>query len=180
MYRLNSNLNLLYYINKSKSNFLCISTSLYLKIFQFAHDNHAHNNIVKSLNKIKRNAYIFKLKKTLQLYINNYFACQLFKFFRRLSYESLYSIETYKKKFFELFINFIVELSKTSKKYNCFDIVIDKFFKYVCLLLEKKTWKAKKWANLYYCEVYRYWNISAKIIIDRDLQFINNFWIRVF
>ena len=83
-YRLNSKTGLLYFVNKPDPDRLCIPAKLHQEISQFAHEYHAHEGIAKSWNRIRRSAYIFKLRKALQTYIESCFACQLCKPHRQL------------------------------------------------------------------------------------------------
>ena len=83
-YRLNSKTGLLYFVNKPDPDRLFIPAKLHQKISQFAHEYHRHEGIAKSLNRIRRCAYIFKLRKALQTYIESCPACQLSKPHRQL------------------------------------------------------------------------------------------------
>ena len=136
-----------YFVNRLESNRVCISIFLHFQLFQYAHDNHAHDKFNRFLYRLKQNAYIFKMKKLFQKYINNCFVCQLSKFFKKLSYDQLHSIEIFDEFLIELFMNFIMRLFMTSNDFNCFFTVTDRFFKYVKLIFDRENWNAKKWAN---------------------------------
>ena len=70
-YRLNINSNLFYFINRFESNRVCILIFLHFQLFQYVHDNHAYNKFNRFLYRFKQNAYIFKMKKLFQKYIND-------------------------------------------------------------------------------------------------------------
>ena len=80
----------------------------------------------------------------------------------------------------KLNLNFIVALSMISEKNNIIFIVIDRFFKWIKIVSESKTLSAKKWKKFYWQYVIKNWNISAKLINDRDSKFISDFWKIVF
>ena len=175
-YRLDMKIDFLYFVNKSKSNRVCISIILHRQLFHFAHDSYVHNDINRFLNWLKFNAYMSKMKKFLKTYIDDCLTCQLSKFFRQLFFNQLHFVEIYKKSFVELFMNFIVELSMTSNEYNCLFTMTNRFFKYVRLILEKKIWNAKEWVNQYHQHIYRFWKLSTRIITNRNSRFVNDFW----
>ena len=176
LYKLNQNIEFFYFVNKSNSNRVCISKSFYKNVFKFTHDNHAHDDIEKSLNRLRQFVYMSKMKNRLKKYIDECSTCQLFKSFKQLFYEQLHSIEISKEFFFELSMNFVVELSMTSKNYNALVIVICRYFKYVRLISDKKNWTTKRWTQKYYKKIYRTWNLFVRIVTNRNFKFINDFW----
>lgn len=179
-YRLDLDSGLLYFVNKPEPDRICIPANLQLQLFQFAHDNHAHGGINRSLNRIRRSAYIPKLKKHLQTYIDGCPACQLSKPSRQLPYGQLHPIETHKEPLAELSMDFIVGLPVTPEGFNCLATVTDRFSKYIRLIPGKETWGAKEWADEYYHQIFRYWGLPARIITDRDPRFTSNFWTCLF
>ena len=173
---MNQNIEFFYFVNKSESNRVCISKSLYKNVFKFAHDNHVHDDIEKSLNRLRQSIYMSKMKNRLKKYIDECSTCQLFKSFKQLFYEQLHSIEISKEFLFELSMNFVVELSMTSKSYNAFVIVICRYFKYVRLISDKENWTTERWTQKYHKKIYRTWNLFVRIVTNRNFKFINDFW----
>ena len=121
-----------------------------------------------------------KMKNKFKNYINVCSTCQLFKFFRQFFYDKFHSIEIFQKSLIELFMNFIIDLFMTSNKYNSLITIIDRFNKYVRLISKKKIWFTKKWIEIYHDFIFRFWNLSIRIIIDRNFKFINEFWTILF
>ena len=62
-YKLNINIDLLYFVNKSKSNRFCVFVNLQFQFFEFVHDNHVHDDINRFLQKFKRDVYMSKMRK---------------------------------------------------------------------------------------------------------------------
>ena len=149
-------------------------------MFQYAHDNHAHDDFNRSLYRLKQSAYILKLKKLFQTYINDCSVCQLSKSFRKLPYGQLHPIEIFNELLIELSMNFIMKLLITSNDFNCFFTITDRFFKYVKLIFDRENWGVKKWADQYHRHIYSFWKLSARIIFDRDSRYISDFWITLF
>ena len=98
-YRFNQNIEFFYFVNKFEFDKICISKFFYKNVFKFVHDNHVHDEINKSLNRLRQFVYMSKMKNKLKKYIDECSICQLFKFFKQLFYEQLHFIEFFKKKF---------------------------------------------------------------------------------
>ena len=171
---------MLYFVNRFESDRVCISIFLHFRLFQYAHDNHVHDDFNRSLYRFKQSAYIFKLRKLFQTYINGCSVCQLSKFFRKLSYDQLHFIEIFDELLVELFMNFIMRLFMTSNGFNCLFTITDRFFKYVRFIFDRKNWRVKKWANQYHRHIYNFWKLFARMIFDRDSRYISDFWITFF
>ena len=143
-YRLDIDNDLLYLINRLSLDRVCISTVLKRNVMKFAHDtNHAHENIHRILNRIKASTYFSKMRKKMLVYVESCLVRQLFKFNRKSSYEQLNFIEITIEFLAKLNMNFIVELSMISTKYNFLLIVIDRFSKYVRLIVDRENWSIK-------------------------------------
>ena len=48
------------------------------------------------------------------------------------------------------------------------------------LISKKEIWFTKKWIEIYHDFIFRFWNLSIRIIIDRNFKFINEFWTILF
>ena len=68
----------------------------------------------------------------------------LFKFSRKFFYEQLNLIEITIQLLAKLNKNFIVELFMISTKHNFLLIVIDRFSKYVRLIVDRENWSIKQ------------------------------------
>ena len=77
-------------------------------------------------------------------------------------------------------MDFIVKLLKsedisTKIKYNSILIVVNKFTKYIYLILYNEGFTAKQIVYIVLDRIVRHHDISESIILDRDKIFINNF-----
>ena len=179
-YRLDPDSGLLYMVNKSGPDRMCISKKKTQELLQFAHDNQAHGGIHRTYDRLRLSIYFPKMRKTIQEYIDGCPACQLLKPTRLLSYGQLQSIPSTGEPLEVLSIDFIVALPMTGAEHNCLMTVTDKFSKFVQLLPGKETYTAKDWAERYFDTVYRNWGIPHKIISDRDPKFTSEFWQALF
>lgn len=110
-YRLNVDTRLLYLINKSNLDRVCILEILKSKMLEFAHDNYAHEDHHRTLDRLKTTCYFFKMKSKIHAYIDDCSIYQLSKSSRKLSYEQLNLVETIAISLSQLSMNFIVALS---------------------------------------------------------------------
>ena len=114
------------------------------------------------------------------VYVESCFACQLFKSSRKSSYEQLNLIEITIQLLTELNMNFIVELFMISAKHNSFLTIIDRSSKYVRLIVDRENWSIKQWVEKYHRELYRHWDLSSRIVSNRDFKFTSDFWTTLF
>ena len=143
-YKFDIDSDLLYLINRLNFDRVCISIVLKRDVIKFAHDNHAHEDIHRILNRIKASTYFSKMRKKMLVYVESCLVCQLFKFSRKLSYEQLNLIEITIQILTKLNMNFIIELFMISTKHNFLLIVIDRFSKYVRLIVDRENWSIKQ------------------------------------
>ena len=92
-YRINFDFELLYFVNKSNLNRICILANLKKKILKFVYDNYVYENFHRTIDRLRSSTYFFKIRKKVRNYIENCSTCQLSKSNRRFSYEELHSIE---------------------------------------------------------------------------------------
>ena len=174
-YRLDIDNDLLYLINRLSFDWVCISIVLKRNVMKFAHDNHAHEDIHRILNRIKVSTYFSKMRKKMLIYVESCLVCQLFKFSRKSLYEQLNLIEITIQFLAKLNMNFIVELSMISTEHNSFLTIIDRFSKYVRLIVDRENWSIKQWVEKYHRELYRHWDLFSRIVSNRDSKFTSDF-----
>ena len=138
-YKLNIDSDLLYLVNRLNFDRVCISTVLKRDVMKFVHDNHAHEDIHRILNRIKASTYFLKMRKKMLIYVENCLVCQLFKFSRKSFYEQLNLIEITIQFLAKLNMNFIVELSMISTEHNSLLTIIDRFSKYVRQIVDREN-----------------------------------------
>ena len=83
--------------------------------------------------------------------------------------------------FYTITIDFILGLPKSKEGYNSIILVTYKFSKKVTLILGKKTWIAKQWAEaLLNCLWLVDWGLPKVILFDQDRKFLSEFWSTLF
>ena len=179
-YRFDIDNDLLYLVNRFSFDRVCISTALKRDVMKFVHDNHAHEDIHRILNHIKASTYFSKMKKKTLVYVESCLVCQLFKSSRKSLYEQLNLIEITIQFLVEFNMNFIVELSMISTEHNSLLTIIDRFSKYVRLIVDREDWSIKQWVEKYHRELYRHWDLFSRIVSNRDFKFTSDFWTTLF
>ena len=106
---------------------------------KFAHDNHAHEDIHRILNRIKASTYFSKMRKKILVYVESCLVYQLFKFNRKSLYKQLNFIKITIQLLAKLNMNFIVEFFMILAEYNSFLTIIDRFSKYVRLIVDREN-----------------------------------------
>ena len=170
---------LLYHKSNDKLR-LCISAAVEKNIFQIAHDNSQHAEIIRSYVRIFDSVYIFKLSKKLRKYITHCSICQFNQTKRHKIYEELLSIICSSILFHIIVMNFILTISEKND-FNTLLTIICKYSKRITIISEKVTYNAKNWAN---CTLNKLltadWELSTAIISNRDFKFIFEFWQQFF
>jgi hypothetical protein len=133
-YRLNLESNLLYFIEITSSDRLCIFEKLSKDILFHAHDRNAHDKIHRIYDFLRKSVFISKMKKRVKKYVTACSFCQIFKDSTQKSYEKLQFISIFQEFFFEMSLNFIIKLFMIIKKNNAFLTITNRFSKYVKLI----------------------------------------------
>jgi hypothetical protein len=170
---------LIYHLNRfiSKAR-LCISRSLIKKIFRMTHDDFMHVDFHRAHVIIFETLYIRRLAHYLRQYIAYCFQCLLNQTKRHRSYDSFYSISTFKISFYTITMNFILTLSSFDwRKYDIMLTVIDKFFKTKLLISDLNNWKANDWVTALwkYLQLFN-WDLFRVIIFDKNAKFRFDMW----
>jgi hypothetical protein len=156
---------------------LCIFANCETNVFKLAHDQNNHFEHNKIYIKLIDRVYISKLSRNIRQYIKHCSTCELNQIKRHLTYEELVSISK-NISFQTLAMNFISTLSNNM---NTALIVTCKAFKKITIILEKFTWTVFNWAETLFDRlIIANWNISKRIISDRNLKFISKFWTIIF
>ncbi len=133
-YRLNLESKLLYLIEITNFDRLCIFEKLNKNILFHAHDRNAHDEIHRIYDFLRRSAFISKMRKRVKKYVTACSSCQIFKDSTQKSYEKLQFISISQKFLFEMSLNFIVELFMIIKENNALLTITNRFSKYVKLI----------------------------------------------
>jgi hypothetical protein len=179
-YRLNLESKLLYLIEITSSDRLCIFEKLNKDILFHAHDRNAHVEIHRIYDFLRRSAFISEMRKRVKEYVTACSSCQIFKDSIQKSYEKLQFISISQEFLFEMSLNFIVNLLMIIKENNAFLTITNRFSKYVKLISETENSSAAAWVERYWEFVYRSWEVSHRIVFDRDSKFTFEFWRELF
>ena len=81
----------------------------------------------------------------------------------------------------DMLIDFIIKLPKskdpvTAITYNSIMVIVDRFTKYLIVVLFKKTHTAEQLGHLLLDRLVRDYRVLIMIITDRDKLFISNYW----
>ena len=173
---------LIYYASNENKKRLCVSIAMKQEIFKITHDLNNHDDFHRIYDKIVNSMYFKQFTKRLRNYIKHCSKCQLNQIKRHLLYESLQFIITSTISFHTLIIDFILKLSfMNSNDMNCIMTMTNKFTKKCMTLFDKIIHNAKDWINVLITTlITRDWNISRKIINDRDRKFMSLFWQIIF
>ncbi len=137
-YQLNANIELLYLINKLNLDRVYISKLLEKKVLEFAHDNYVHDGHHRTLDRLKIVCYFLKIRSKIHAYIDKCLVYQLSKPSRRLLDDQLNFIETTTISLSQLAMDFVVALLMITQENNSLLTIIDRFSKYIRLILDKK------------------------------------------
>ncbi len=163
-----------------KKDLLWVSENMNTKLLQEVHDqssiSHFDNKWI--INLVQRFYYWSDHQATIRQYIWNYHACQRSKISRDSINELHHSLSISQKRWKDIIMNFIIELS-LSESYNVICIII------CCLIKEHHYvlchWKDNDisveetvWIMLW--NVYRLHDLLSSIVSNRDSQFIFIMW----
>ena len=179
-YRLDIDSQLLYMLERSAPDRLCIPEKLVRQILEYGHDHHAHGGIHRTYDRLRSSVYFPKMRKVIQSYIEGCPACQLSKPSRQLPYGQLQPIGDSQQPLEVLSMDFVVGLPLTADGNNCLLNVTDKFAKFVRLIPGNEKDSAEVWATRYFDHIYRFWGIPSRLISDRDPKFTSVFWKTLF
>jgi hypothetical protein len=179
-YRLNFESNLLYFIEITSSDRLCILEKLSKNILFHAHDRNAHDEIHRIYDFLRRSAFISKMKKRVKDYVIACSSCQIFKNSTQKSYEKLQFISIFLKFLFEMSLNFIVKLFMIIKEHNALLTIMNRFSKYVKLISKIENFSTAAWIERYWKFVYKSWKVSHRIVFDKNSKFTSEFWRKLF
>jgi hypothetical protein len=179
-YRLNLESKLLYLIEITNFDRLCIFEKLNKNILFHAHDRNAHDEIHRIYDFLRRSAFISKMRKRVKKYVTACSSCQIFKDSTQKSYEKLQFISISQKFLFEMSLNFIVELFMIIKENNALLTITNRFSKYVKLISKIENSSAAAWVEQYWEFVYKSWRVFHRIVFDKDSKFTFEFWRELF
>ncbi len=153
---------------------------LQMNLIREMHDQSSvdHSDILRTVKVIKRNYYWSFMRKTINQYIWNCYICQRLKISRNKSNNLLQSLSISEQRWQDIAINFIINLSDSSK-YNAILTIICRLLKerhYISCIIDDEDITVEKTAEMLTQWIYWTHDLLSFIVSDRDLQFIFILW----
>ncbi len=163
-----------------RKDLLWISENMHTKLLQEVHDQSSifHLNNKWIIDLVQHFYYWSDHQATIQWYIWNYHACQRSKVFRNSINELHHSLSILQKRWKDITMNFITELS-LSEDYNIICTIICHFIKehhYVFCHWEDDDISVEETVWIMLWNVYWLHNLLSSIVSNRDSQFIFIMW----
>ena len=159
---------------------LCISITIISNILTTIYDE-SHVEFARCYEKIASSYYIQNLSRYLRDFLKHCFKCQMFQIRRHRSYDSLQFIFTSSILFHTITIDFVLILSSSLKKLNCFMFVNCKYFKRILTILNKIIYIVVQWEHALLNRLNIVdWRLSKTIIFDCDRKFLFDMWTIMF
>ncbi len=156
------------------------SDKLCLCIIQLIHDSVINDHLERAKNYelINQVYWWSNIYKYVQHFIWNCHVCTRFKLFRQWTQEWLCFLSIFKRRWCDIFINYVNSLSLSifmSITYKYVLVFIDYFIKIRHLVLITSM-KVEEVINCFYAHVWKYHDLLEFFISDRDTQFIFDAW----
>ncbi len=159
---------------------LWISENMHTKLLQEVHDQSSisHFDNKRIIDLVQRFYYWSDHRATIQRYIRNCHACQRSKVSRNSINELHHSLSISQKRWKDIAMNFITELS-LSEDYNVICTIICRLIKerhYVFCHWEDDDISVEETVWIMLWNVYRLHDLLSSIVSNRDSQFILTMW----
>ncbi len=163
-----------------RKDLLWVSENMHTKLLKKIHDQSfiSHSDNQRTTDLVQRFYYWSDHRATIKRYIRNCHACQQSKTSRNSINELLHSLLISQKRWKDIIMNFITELS-LSKDYNVICTII-------CYLIKKRHYVFCHWEDedisveetvwIMLWNVYRLHDLLSFIVSNRDSQFISTMW----
>ncbi len=163
-----------------RKDLLWISEKMHMKLLKKIHDQSFifHSDNQRTINLVQRFYYWSDHQATIKCYIWNCHICQRSKTSRNNINELLHSFLISQKRWKDIVMNFITELS-LSKDYNIICTII-------CCLIKKRHYVFCHWEDddisveemiwIMLWNIYQLHDLSSSIVSNRDFQFIFTMW----
>ena len=121
------------------------------------------------------------MRQRIKTYIKKCFNCQQNKHVIHVKYNEIQYMKSLKSSWDEVFMNFIIKLSKSKnstneKAYDAIFVIIDRLIKYCHIIFFKKIYNVEQLKYIVLNRLIRYQEISKELINDKDKLFIFNYW----
>ncbi len=163
-----------------KKDLLWVSENMHTKLLQEVHNQSliSHLDNRRIIDLVQRFYYWSDHRATIQWYIQNCHACQRSKVFRDSINELQHSFLISQKRWKDIAMNFITELS-LSEDYNVICIIICRFIKerhYVFCHWKDNDISVEEMIWIMLWNVYQLHDLLSSIVSNRDSQFILTMW----
>ncbi len=163
-----------------RKDLLWVSENIHTKLLQEVHDQSSifHLDNKRIINLVQRFYYWSDHWATIRRYIRNCHACQRSKVSRNSINELHHSLSILQKRWKDIAMNFITELS-LSKDYNVICTIICHLIKechYVFCHWEDDDISVEETIWIMLWNVYRLHDLFSSIVSNRDFQFISTMW----
>ncbi len=163
-----------------RKDLLWVSENMHMKLLKKIYDQSFifHSDNRKTIDLVQRFYYWSDHRATIKHYIQNCHVCQRSKTFKDSINELLHSLSISQKRWKDIAMNFITELS-LSEDYNVICTIICWLIKkhhYVFCHWEDENISVKETVWIMLWNVYRLHDLSSSIVSNKDFQFISTMW----
>ena len=138
-----------------------------------------HFEIKKTRSLLQRKFYWLRMLKDIKKYIQNCDVCQRVKALRHRFYDETTSFFISIRPWKKISMNFIIEFlfnRYENNIYNIILVVIDRYSKMTLYIFAKLTWSTEDLANVLFNKMFLIFLEIKKMIFDRDLLFVSDYW----
>ena len=156
------------------------------KIDEYIKEHHdeslqRHFEVIKTIQLLRRNCQFPNMRQRVEIYIKKCLSYQQNKHVTHAKYEEIQYMNSSKTSWDEVFMNFIIKLSKSKNStneeaYDAILVMIDRLIKYCHIVPFKETYNVEQLKYLVLNRLIRYQEISREFINDRDKLFTSNYW----
>ena len=152
-----------------------------LRLIKLIHDTlfANHSNVVKCYKIFTRNYFWIDMSQDVKRYVHNCYVCMKIKYFQNRYNKKFKFLSMSKRRWIDIFIDFVMTLSFSKNfwdvKCKNIMIVIDRLFKNVYYeLIDDFTFVEV--VKVYYINIWKHIDFFNIIVLNRDTQFVNDFW----
>ena len=156
------------------------------KIDEYIKEHHdeslqSHFDVIKTIQLLRQNCQFPNMRQKIETYIKKCFNCQQNKHVIHVKYEKIQYMKSSKAPWDEVFMNFIIKLSKSKNStneetYDAILVMIDRLIKYCHIVFFKETYNVEQLKYVVLNRLIRYQGISKGLINDRDKLLTFNYW----
>ena len=155
------------------------------KIDEYIKEHHdeslqGHLGVTKIIQLLRQNCQFSNMRQRVETYIKKCFNCQQNKHVTHAKYEKIQYMKSSNTPWDEVFMNFIIKLSKSKnstneKTYDAILVMIDRLIKYCHIVPFKETYNVEQLKYIVLNRLIRYQGLSREIINDKDKLFTSNY-----